>query len=72
MSTLLISQITIYPNQAIPDQYHPSHFIVPNSAIVAYQQSFYARKINEWNHLPTEIIEQDNINSYIDKLLTLL
>ena len=70
MSTLLIFQITIYPKQDIPcRQYHPSHFIIPNSATVTYQQNFYARTIKEWNHLPTEIIEQGNINSFTDKLL---
>ena len=33
-------------------QCHPSHFIVPNSATLAYQQTFYLRAIiKEWNHL---------------------
>ena len=62
------------PNYYLPQtrntrQYHPLHFIIPNSSTIAYQQSFYARKIKEWNHLTTEIIEQDNINSSTDKLL---
>ena len=50
-------------------QYHPSHVFIPNSATVAYQQSFYTKTIKEWNHLPTEHIEQDNINSFTDTLL---
>ena len=61
------------PNYYLPQtrytrQYHPLHFIIPNSATVTYQQSFYARTIREWNHLPTEIIEQGYINSFTDKL----
>ena len=52
-------------------QYHPLHFIIPNSATAhaAYQQSFYSRTIKEWNHLPPEIVEQDNLNVFTDELL---
>ena len=60
------------PNYYVPQtrhtRYHPLHFIIPNSATVTYQQSFYARTIREWDHLPTEIIEQGYINSFTDKL----
>ena len=28
-------------------QYHPQHFIIPNSSTVTYQQSFYSKTINE-------------------------
>jgi len=50
-------------------QYHSLHFIIPNSATIAYQHTFYLGTIKEWNHLPTEIIEQENLNSFTDKLL---
>ena len=38
-------------------QYYPQHFIIPNSSTVIYRQSFYSRTINEWNNLPTAIID---------------
>ena len=57
------------PNYYLPQtrhtrQYHPLHFIILNPVTVTYQQSFYARKIREWNHLPTEIIESGNIDIF--------
>ena len=51
-------------------QYHPQHFIIPNSSTVTYQQSFYSKTINEWNNLPTAIIE--HLNLFTDNLLTFL
>jgi len=41
-------------------QYHPLHLIIPNSATPAY--------LLEWNHLPTEIIEQENLDLFTDEL----
>jgi len=64
--------IIFFPKQGTPDSttHHPSHFIIPNSATLAYQQTFYSRTIKEWNHLhvPTEIIEQESLNFLTDKL----
>ena len=52
-------------------QYHPQHFIIPNSSTVTYQQSFYSKTINEWNNLPTAIIDHDDLNLFTNNLLTL-
>jgi len=38
------------------------HHPMPNSATLAYLL------LKEWNHLPTEIIEQKNLNLFTDKL----
>ena len=53
-------------------QYHPLHFTLPNSSTVTYQQSFYCKTINEWNHLPISTIEQDNLNLFTNQLQILL
>jgi len=58
-----------FPQTRHTRQYHTLHFIIPNSATAACQQKFYLRTIKEWNHLPQEIIEQDNLNLFTDKLL---
>jgi len=44
-------------------------FYIKTLRTAAYQQSFYSRTIKEWNHLPQEIIDQDNLNLFTDKLL---
>jgi len=48
---------TIFPKQDTPDS-------SPNSTTLAYQQAFYSRTIKEWYHLPTEIIEQENLSLF--------
>jgi len=58
-----------FPKTRHTRQYHTLHFIIPNSATAAYQQSYYSRTIKEWNHLPQEIIERGNLNLFTDKLL---
>ena len=49
--------ITIFPIQDTPDSIsrHTS------SLQIQPQQIFYLRTIKEWNHLPTKIIEQENL-----------
>ena len=46
-------------------QYHPRRFILPNSNIVLYQQSFYSRTIHDWNNLPNSLIDCDNIDHFM-------
>ena len=49
-------------------QYHPRRFILPFSKTTSYQQSFYYRTIHNWNDLPPNIIELDDINQFTTQL----
>ena len=53
--TLMIPSYYL-PMERFTRQYHPQHFILPNSSTTAYQNSYFSRTINEWNDLPTELM----------------
>ena len=53
-------------------QYHPLHYILPNSSTTAYQNSYFARSINDWNILPIDFIEVVDTDIFRTKLQSLL
>ena len=47
---------------------HQYHYIILSARTNAYQTSFYPRTIKDWNHLPTHIIECNNLQSVLSQL----
>jgi len=41
--------------------YHPKHFILPDSSTYAHQNSFYPKTLRNWNNLPSNMIELNNL-----------
>ena len=50
--------------------YTRSHFIQPYTRVDAYKNSFLPSTIKLWNTLPYEIVNQESVNSFQNKLLT--
>ena len=50
--------------------YHPKRFILPNSFTNAHQNSFYPKTLRDWNNLPSNIIELNNIDLFTELLNT--
>ena len=60
------------PMERFTRWYHPQHFIPPNSSTTAYQNSYFSRTINEWNHLPHELIQITDTDLFLKQLQTLI
>ena len=50
--------------------YTRSHFIQPYTRADAYKHSFLPSTIKLWNTLPCEIVNQESVNNFQNKLLT--
>ena len=48
--------------------HHHLHLIQRQTNTTAYQQSFFPRTIKDWNHLPTNIIEIQNLGTFQTQL----
>jgi len=59
------------PMERSTRQYHPQRFILPNSFTYSHQQSFYPRSIKDWNDLPPNLIDSNNIDSFTAGLQSL-
>jgi len=44
--------------------YHHRRFILPNSSTCAHQNSFYHKTLRDWNNLPSDLIELNNIDLF--------
>ena len=49
-------------------QYHPLRFVLPCSSTTSYQQNYFTRTINDWNSLPTNLIEINNHDQFLSNL----
>ena len=52
--------------------YHSRRFILPHSSTYAYQNSFYSKSIRDWNNLPSNIIDLNNIDLFTSELLNIM
>ena len=48
----------------ITRQYHPLKRIQPSTKTNPYKFSFFPRTIVQWNKLPSDILDSDNLNSF--------
>ena len=52
------------PSTRSTRQYHPLHFILLNSSTTSYLNSYFSKTINDWNLLPTDIIEVEDTDTF--------
>ena len=62
--TLIIMEISTYPTR----HHHPFHFEIPFARIDHYKFSYYPKSIRDWNNLPTDTIESQSLQVFLDKL----
>ena len=54
------SQIYVQQNTRVTRSFRPKCFInLGSTSLNNYKYSFFNRTVNEWNALPTEVIEQE-------------
>ena len=54
----------IIPTQYPTRNYHPYHYILPYASTTYYQQSFFQRRVKEWNNLPLSVINSDSLLTF--------
>ena len=52
--------------------HHHLHLIQRQINTTAYQQSFFPRTIKDWNHLPTNVIEIQNFDTFQTQLFNFI
>ena len=55
---------TTYPTR----HHHPFHFEIPFARTDHYKFSYYPKSIRDWNNLPTDTIESQSLQVFLDKL----
>ena len=55
---------TMYPTR----HHHPFHFKIPFGRTDHYKFSYYPKSIRDWNNLPTDTIESQSLQVFLDKL----
>ena len=64
--TIALSIPSYYlPKQRITRHFHPNYFITPYSATTCHKLSFFPRDIRDWNCLPLDFINTDNIDYFV-------
>ena len=53
-------------------QYHSLHYILPNSSTTSYLNSYFSKTINDWNLLPTDLIEVEDTDTFKTRLQSFL